>query len=58
VTDNGLAPAAVDGDQQPVAAQPAAVAGAAQAGDRPEMPVAAAFAGGFVLAMILKRAVR
>jgi hypothetical protein len=63
VTDNGLAPAAAGGDgQQPVAAQAApqevAVAGAARAADRPEVPVAAAFAGGFVLAMILKRVAR
>ena len=63
MTENGLAPAAagVDG-QQPVAAQPVAqevaVAGGAQAADRPEVPVAAAFAGGFVLAMILKRLAR
>jgi hypothetical protein len=41
-----------------VAAQEVAVAGAAQAADRPEVPVAAAFAGGFVLAMILKRLAR
>jgi hypothetical protein len=60
VTDNGLAPAAAGGDRErPVAARPAgrevAVAGAARAADRPEVPVAGAFAGGFVLAMILKR---
>ena len=40
--------------QQPVAAQPVA-AGAASAADHPEVPVAAAFAGGFLLAMIIKR---
>jgi hypothetical protein len=62
VTDDGLAPAAVDGGEpQPVAARPAAPpvagAGAAQT-DRPELPVAAAFAGGFVLAMILRRVAR
>ena len=63
MTDNGLAPApAGDDGLQPVAAQPAAkevgVAGAARAADRPEVPVAAAFAGGFMLAMILKRVAR
>jgi hypothetical protein len=59
VTENGLAPAGAGGDgHQPVAAQEVAVAGAAQAADRPEVPVAAAFAGGFVLAMILKRLAR
>ena len=46
----------------PAAAEPAAqevaVAGAAQAADRPEVPVVAAFAGGFVLAMILRRLAR
>jgi hypothetical protein len=40
------------------AAQEVAVAGAARAADRPEVPVAAAFAGGFMLAMILKRVAR
>jgi hypothetical protein len=67
VTENGLAPAPAGGDgQRPVDAQPAAqeaalevaAAGAARAADRPEVPVAAAFAGGFVLAMILKRRAR
>ncbi len=33
-------------------------AAASAASDRPEIPVAAAFAGGFVLAMILKRLAR
>jgi hypothetical protein len=66
VTENGLAPGPLDGGgQKPVAAPAAqevavgAAAGAAaragQAADRPEVPVAAAFAGGFVLAMVLKR---
>ena len=50
--------ASADGGQQPVAAQEVAVSAAAQAADRPEVPVAAAFAGGFLLAMILKRATR
>jgi hypothetical protein len=65
VTENGHAPAPlpVDGGGQPRAAQRVAaqeVAGArvARAADRPEAPVAAAFAGGFVLAMILKRMAR
>jgi hypothetical protein len=30
----------------------------AQPGDHPEIPIGAAFAGGFVLAMILKRLAR
>jgi hypothetical protein len=34
---------------------PVAESGGAGAGDRPELAVGAAFAGGFVLAMILKR---
>lgn len=49
----------VDGDAPaPVAAQSTASEVALGAGvqpDRPELPVAAAFAGGFVAAMILRR---
>ena len=62
MTDGDTATAVDGGSQQPVAAQAAAqeaaVAAAAQAADRPEIPVAAAFAGGFVLAVILRRLAR
>jgi hypothetical protein len=55
VTDSAPAPA-------PAPVQPAVQAGidgpAPGATDRPEVPVAAAFAGGFLLALLLKRVAR
>ena len=39
-------------------AQEAAVSAAAAAADRPEVPVAAAFTGGFLLAMLIRRLAR
>jgi hypothetical protein len=62
VTENGGAATSVDGgEHKPVAAPIAhevAAGAATHSADRPELPVAVAFASGFVLAMILRRAVR
>ena len=60
MTDSLDAPASADGaGHQPVAAQEVPVGAAAQtSGDRPEVPVVAAFAGGFLVAMFLRRLAR
>ncbi len=63
MTDSVAAASSNGGDgPQPVPAQPAAqevaASAAAQAGSRPELPVIGAFAGGFALAMILRRLAR
>ncbi len=51
-------PAPPMGPPTPDAAAAAAAAGAASSSDRPEVAIGAAFAGGFVLALILKRLAR
>ena len=59
MTDTPPSPASLDGDAQPppTAAQPVAAPTAGTA-DRPELPVVAAFAGGFLLANLLRRLAR
>jgi hypothetical protein len=60
VTDSRETPASADGDgRQPAAPYQAPVGATAQASeDRPELPVVAAFAGGFLAAMFLRRLTR
>ncbi len=47
----------IDGQGQPVTASspPGGASAPALASDRPELPVAGAFAGGLLLALVLKR---